>query len=35
MCVGCGRCVDRCPKEIDYLEVINGLADLLAGEKEG
>ena len=35
MCVGCGRCVDRCPKEIDYLEVVNGLADLLAGKKEG
>ena len=32
MCVGCWRCVDRCPKEVDYL---NGLADLLAGEKEG
>lgn len=34
MCVGCGRCVDRCPKEIDYLDAVNGLSDLLAG-KEG
>lgn len=32
MCVGCGRCIDRCPKEIDYLDTVNGLADLL--EKE-
>ena len=35
MCVGCGRCVDRCPKEIDYLDVVNGLSDLLAAGKEG
>ncbi len=34
MCVGCGRCIDRCPKDIDYLDAINGLSDLLAG-KEG
>ncbi len=34
MCVGCGRCIDRCPKEIDYLDAVNGLSDLLAG-KEG
>lgn len=32
MCVGCGRCIDRCPKNIDYLDTVNGLADLL--EKE-
>lgn len=32
MCVGCGRCIDRCPKEIDYLSTVNGLTDLL--EKE-
>ena len=32
MCVGCGRCIDRCPKDIDYLDTVNGLADLL--EKE-
>ena len=32
MCVGCGRCIDRCPKGIDYLNTVNGLADLL--EKE-
>ena len=35
MCVGCGRCVDRCPKEIEYLDVVNGLSDLLAAQKEG
>ena len=33
MCVGCGRCIDRCPKGIDYLDTINGLTELL--EKEG
>ena len=32
MCVGCGRCIDRCPKHIDYLLAINGLTDRL--EKE-
>ena len=32
MCVGCGRCIDRCPKGIDYLDTVNSLADLL--EKE-
>ncbi|MDD6160315.1 MAG: anaerobic sulfite reductase subunit AsrA [Oscillospiraceae bacterium] len=32
MCVGCGRCVDRCPRNIDYLDAVNGLAELL--EKE-
>ena len=32
MCVGCGRCIDRCPKGIDYLDTVNGLAALL--EKE-
>ena len=32
MCVGCGRCIDRCPKGIDYLDTVNGLAELL--EKE-
>ena len=35
MCVGCGRCVDRCPKEIDYLDVVNGLADVLSAGEEG
>ena len=33
MCVGCGRCIDRCPKGIDYLDTINGLTEML--EKEG
>ncbi len=32
MCVGCGRCIDRCPKKIDYLQAVCGLAELL--EKE-
>lgn len=32
MCVGCGRCIDRCPQGIDYLDTINGLSELL--EKE-
>ena len=34
MCVGCGRCIDRCPKGIDYLDTINGLADLLEKEDQ-
>ncbi len=29
MCVGCGRCIDQCPKEIDYLDAVNGLSRLL------
>ncbi len=29
MCVGCGRCIDHCPQKIDYLDAVNGLADLL------
>jgi len=29
MCVGCGRCIDRCPKSIDYLGAINGLTESL------
>ncbi len=33
MCVGCGRCIDRCPKGIDYLDAVNGLTDVL--EQEG
>lgn len=36
MCVGCGRCIDRCPEGIDYLDTVNGLTDALAAaEKEG
>lgn len=34
MCVGCGRCIDRCPKDIDYLDAINGLTRILAEEQE-
>lgn len=35
MCVGCGRCIDRCPKNIDYLDAVNGLTDALdAGKGE-
>lgn len=33
MCVGCGRCVDRCPKGIDYLDAVNGLTDALGAGK--
>lgn len=32
MCVGCGRCVDRCPKDIDYLDTVNGLSEQLKKE---
>ncbi len=36
MCVGCGRCIDRCPKGIDFLDTINGLGEALAkGKEEG
>ena len=35
MCVGCGRCIDRCPKGIDYLDTINGLTAALQAGKEG
>lgn len=34
MCVGCGRCIARCPQGIDYLDAVNGLTNFLAGEKE-
>ncbi|MCR5667156.1 MAG: anaerobic sulfite reductase subunit AsrA [Eubacterium sp.] len=27
MCVGCGRCIMRCPEDIDFSETINKLAD--------
>lgn len=33
MCVGCGRCTDRCPKGIDYLDAVNGLTDALGAGK--
>lgn len=32
MCVGCGRCIDRCPKNIDFLDAVNGLSEQLAKE---
>lgn len=35
MCVGCGRCIDRCPQGIDYLDAVNGLTNFLANGKEG
>lgn len=35
MCVGCGRCIDRCPKDIDFLDTINSFAQALEkGEGE-
>ena len=33
MCVGCARCIDRCPKGIDYLDAVNGLTDALDAGK--
>lgn len=33
MCVGCGRCIDRCPQKIDYLQAVNDLADRLEKEE--
>lgn len=29
MCVGCGRCIDRCPRGIDFLDTINSFAEAL------
>ena len=26
MCVGCGRCDMRCPKQISFFDVVDGLA---------
>ena len=35
MCVGCGRCIARCPREIDFLDTINRFHDELdAARKE-
>lgn len=34
MCVGCGRCIDRCPKGIDFLDTVNGLSELLEKEAD-
>ncbi len=33
MCVGCGRCIDRCPKGIDFLDTVNGFAEALEKEE--
>ena len=27
MCVGCGRCIQRCPKDISFADTINRLSD--------
>jgi anaerobic sulfite reductase subunit A len=27
MCVGCGRCIQRCPEDIDFADTINRLSD--------
>ena len=35
MCVGCGRCIQRCPKEIDFLLTINRFCDELEKAKAG
>lgn len=34
MCVGCGRCSARCPKDIDFVEVVNGFVKALETAKE-
>lgn len=33
MCVGCGRCTQRCPKDISFLETINDFHDALSQAK--
>lgn len=33
MCVGCGRCVSRCPKNISFPDTINGLSEALKQAK--
>ena len=33
MCVGCGRCIDRCPKGIDFLDTAKRLAEELGKEE--
>lgn len=33
MCVGCGRCIDRCPKGIDFLDTVNSFAEVLEKEE--
>lgn len=36
MCVGCGRCIKRCPKELDFANTINEFAQALDdARKEG
>ena len=35
MCVGCGRCIQRCPKDIDFLLTINRFRDELEQAKAG
>ena len=34
MCVGCGRCTMRCPKDIDFVKVVNGFSDALETAKK-
>jgi ferredoxin len=31
-CVGCGRCIDACPVNIDVLEVIAGVEQMASGK---
>lgn len=35
MCVGCGRCIIRCPKELDFSATLNEFADELKKAKGG
>ncbi|MCF0142848.1 MAG: 4Fe-4S dicluster domain-containing protein, partial [Parasporobacterium sp.] len=34
MCVGCGRCDARCPEDIHFSEVVNGLAEVVENIKK-
>ena len=35
MCVGCGRCIAQCPREINFLDTINGFQHALEEAKGG
>jgi ferredoxin len=34
-CVGCGRCIDKCPVNVDLVEVLHDVADLQAAPAHG
>ena len=35
MCVGCGRCIARCPEDINFSDTVNGFANALNEAKGG